>query len=90
MSYSEATVSCSEKPASYWEATASSCAVAGSGAPLRLFASTFEPQRLLELRPARCRIDSAPKCRILTYVSKRGLQLTQNGGWEHPPQRERT
>ena len=75
MSYSEATVSCSEKPASYWEATAS---------------STFEPQRLLELRPARCRIDSAPKCRILTYVSKRGLQLTQNGGWEHPPQRERT
>ena len=39
----------------------------------RLFASTFEPRRLLELRPAGYRIDSAPKCRILTHVSKRGL-----------------
>ena len=76
-SHCGATVSCREKPASYWETTASSCAGAGSGAPFkaasRLFASTFEPQRLLELGPARCRIDSVPKCLILSYVSKRGL-----------------
>ena len=53
------------------------CGVAGLGAPLRplkrLFASTFEPQRLLELGRARCRIDRPAKCRILTHVSKRGL-----------------
>ena len=49
----------------------------GLGGPLkavwRLFASNFEPRRLLELRRAGYRIDSAPKCRILTHVSKRGL-----------------
>ena len=51
------------------------CEVAGLGAPLkavwRLFASTFEPQRLLELWCARCRIDRPAEYRILTNVSKR-------------------
>ena len=48
-----------------WLATRRPAKLLAIGGPLKAVWSTFEPQRLLELRPA--------KCRILTYVSKRAL-----------------
>ena len=54
-SHCEATESCREKPASSWETTASSCAGAGSGAPLRPLQGSLQallsPKDCLSLAP---------------------------------------
>ena len=81
----EVRASCSQaSKACKCELQVRSCWLGGPLKPFRgSFASTFEPQRLLELRPARCRIKRASKCRLRSR--NKACRRHRTGNWNTLP-----